>query len=184
MIDRLAKWLLRNTYTKTGYFVVLTLWGLLGTVLISLFLSMLTGCVEWLDSGHPDGTRPPVSAEWAELHVVKYRWEEKVGPIKDECVDMFYDVGVLVANRDQMLQYCWRDEPGRCAAGESLSKYGCAAGCIVFGPTIVVSDKLEVEHWGSLLRHEMTHALGNCMRVWNTDHQNPLLWGPDGVTPL
>jgi hypothetical protein len=158
-------------------------WVVIGTILLS-------GCA------YGDRIGEPLSlGEALEVAEVAGRYQE-LFPTSQECLDFLGEARVVVADRHTMLDLCWRDEPGRCAAGESLSQYGCAAGCYIarsrcpsglFGDcevtaTIVSSELNSAEDHLSVVRHEAVHALGHCHRNYlTTQHSEPFYYLADGT---
>lgn len=108
-------------------------------------------------------------------------------PVRPDCLELLPQSRVLIADREAMLKLCWRDEPGRCAAGESRSKWGCAAACLdVQGVcgfldhdcdhyyAFVVSNLLTPTERLYAVRHEAVHALGHCHKNYlATEHTEP-----------
>jgi hypothetical protein len=152
-------------------------------------LLVLSGCV--IDDRIGEALSLGEALEVAE---VAGRYQE-VLPTTQACLDRVAASRVVVADRATMLDLCWRDEPGRCAAGESLSQYGCAAGCFVmrsrceagvFGdcevsPTIVSSELNSTDDHLAVVRHEATHILGHCHRNFlGRWHTEPFYYVADG----
>ena len=136
----------------------------------------------------PDHAREPTGEEWATLDDVRLRWEERIAPLSPKCARFLASYRILDATRRDKLKWCWRDEPGQCAADASLSRWGCCAACAVIidgHPVSVLSELLTPAEHDSGLRHEAVHHLGHCSKRWShLSHRDPLLWGANGVHPL
>jgi hypothetical protein len=183
--------------TRNGMMLALAM-----TLTAAFWLATCAGCS---DSSLPEGYRLPSDAELRAADDVRARWEARdaLPALDAECQAYYGRLRVVDADRNAMLDLCWRDEPGQCQADASESRYGCAASCALVRsrsewvgspwwdstpyPVAVVSDLLRESVSLVALRHEATHllTLGPCPPVTGAyDHSNPALWGAEGVHPL
>jgi len=151
----------------------------ISAALTFLVFLLFTACVS--DSRH-DGSRTPTAAEWYVIQGTVDRYEEMIEPLPDSAKARIDRALVYIADREDMLRYCWKDEPGHCPRDKSQwtskSEWGCAAGCynprsycdgIPFDwdctpyPVFVAWYGLTDEAHLNLLKQETVHAINHAV---------------------
>lgn len=136
---------------------------------------LLVGCGSWFRSSVPGEARELTADERAIVVEHVQRWETVVGPLGERCHDYADRLRVIDADARELLRWCQRRVEGGCPAQRDDTGI------------VIVNRELGHAGYADVIGHEATHLLGHCSRPAGIDwlgHEDPRLWGAEGVHPL
>lgn len=175
-----------------------------------MVLLLVGGCANAYDT-IPEEAREPSSVELEAAMEQTQRYNDLISEVTDGCWQQMERVLVIDANREQMLLYCKKDEPGHCPLlsdgsrdlenWTSLSNLGCAGGCYIqrsdcsglgwpspdctTHPIVISWEGWDQGIHMNNVRHEITHGITWCMTKSADDyHKHEEVWGAGGVWTL